>query len=634
VTVATSNPGEGVQFELDGTPLDSLPLTFTPLDWDSPQPVRVIAVDDLLVEATPHTDIVTHSTTSADAPYNGLGFDLTVEITDNDVEGGECVLTITTPDAFTVARVGETVSIEWATQDCASLVSLSLRNEAGPCEDIAASVPNTGSFEWTVTGCPEDRLPTDGFRVEVREIDGVASALSRPFIIAPAPVLASETAPPARLSRYELWSLPVQPDGVDPPQLSEVMTDVFGGQELSDLTWLGFGFEADVLTRDPQIEFGRGYWINTTIPVSPEIGIDGSVPAAGKLALEPGWHIIGTPGTEPVSTTSLRIEHPDGRRLRLEEADSLITVAFFDWVDDEGDLINNGRWVAEGVEAFPLVLDPFEGRMMEVKESCRFVFGAEPPDDGGLARPARAPDPLSWTLTFSVTRGRGADGGIVIGSSPHGTRGRDIYDLPKPPLPGDTVSLSISHSDWPEAPGQYLRSITSDEDRDARWLLRGVGGAESATLRWRGVNDLPADRHAYLQLAPGVIVSLSEVTEIEIDAAATFEVELLVMDTEWDGGTFVSGVSEIRRVFPSPSRSGPVTVSYQIVSPVSRASLSIYDIQGRLVRAFNDLPRTTGVWQIEWDGRNESDRSVGAGVYLLDLRLGRESRTTRHIRLP
>lgn len=59
-------------------------LTFTHGNWNVPQSVTVIAVDDALAEG-PHTATMAHTSASADGNYNGIGVsDVTAGITDND----------------------------------------------------------------------------------------------------------------------------------------------------------------------------------------------------------------------------------------------------------------------------------------------------------------------------------------------------------------------------------------------------------------------------------------------------------------------------------------------------------------------------------------------------------------------
>jgi hypothetical protein len=59
-------------------------LIFTPENWDEPQPVEIVAVDDQLVEGN-HIGTITHTATSTDPNYNGISIDpVTANITDND----------------------------------------------------------------------------------------------------------------------------------------------------------------------------------------------------------------------------------------------------------------------------------------------------------------------------------------------------------------------------------------------------------------------------------------------------------------------------------------------------------------------------------------------------------------------
>ncbi|WP_414521180.1 ExeM/NucH family extracellular endonuclease, partial [Umezakia ovalisporum] len=59
-------------------------LVFTPLNWNIPQEVTVIAVDDGVLEGT-HSTTISHTVTSNDVTYNGLNIaNIVATITDND----------------------------------------------------------------------------------------------------------------------------------------------------------------------------------------------------------------------------------------------------------------------------------------------------------------------------------------------------------------------------------------------------------------------------------------------------------------------------------------------------------------------------------------------------------------------
>jgi hypothetical protein len=60
-------------------------LTFSSLNWDTPQTITISAVDDSSIEVSPHVGVVTHEVTSGDANFNALAIaDRSVGIVDND----------------------------------------------------------------------------------------------------------------------------------------------------------------------------------------------------------------------------------------------------------------------------------------------------------------------------------------------------------------------------------------------------------------------------------------------------------------------------------------------------------------------------------------------------------------------
>jgi flagellar hook assembly protein FlgD len=83
---------------------------------------------------------------------------------------------------------------------------------------------------------------------------------------------------------------------------------------------------------------------------------------------------------------------------------------------------------------------------------------------------------------------------------------------------------------------------------------------------------------------------------------------------------------EIPYVVPSFAASSSASV------PVR---LSVYNLQGQLVRTLVNGPIAAGSHVARWDGRNGGGRQVGNGLYFLRLSVGNEGAvaTSRIIRL-
>jgi hypothetical protein len=78
---------DAAQLIINGDTDGTTSLTFTPSSWSVAQTVNVVAVDDTLVEANPHSSLIVQTASSADALYNVINpADVLVSITENDLQ--------------------------------------------------------------------------------------------------------------------------------------------------------------------------------------------------------------------------------------------------------------------------------------------------------------------------------------------------------------------------------------------------------------------------------------------------------------------------------------------------------------------------------------------------------------------
>jgi flagellar hook assembly protein FlgD len=79
---------------------------------------------------------------------------------------------------------------------------------------------------------------------------------------------------------------------------------------------------------------------------------------------------------------------------------------------------------------------------------------------------------------------------------------------------------------------------------------------------------------------------------------------------------------------PVPNPFNPkTTISFTVVAS-GRVTLRVFDLAGRHVRTLMDETVVSGRHSIEWDGRNDTGRMVGSGVYFYTLEAlgGKETR--------
>jgi len=72
----------------------------------------------------------------------------------------------------------------------------------------------------------------------------------------------------------------------------------------------------------------------------------------------------------------------------------------------------------------------------------------------------------------------------------------------------------------------------------------------------------------------------------------------------------------------APNPFNPVTTICYEVGETAPVEVSIYSVQGRLVRILVNETKSSGRYESIWDGRDERGMSVGSGMYLYRLRIG------------
>ena len=80
----------------------------------------------------------------------------------------------------------------------------------------------------------------------------------------------------------------------------------------------------------------------------------------------------------------------------------------------------------------------------------------------------------------------------------------------------------------------------------------------------------------------------------------------------------------------NPEASDPLDRYTEIYYNVTEqgATIRVYSINGELVRTLAEN-KTEMEDTIEWDGKNDKGRVVGSGVYLVNLKIGKSSKTIK-----
>ena len=120
-------------------------IVFTSANWDTAQTITVTAIDDFVVEASPHNSTITHSATSTDGNYDAIGVSsVTANITDNDT-----AYFSVTGFSFDTAEGGDPIA------------SIGLKLGAEPTANVFIPVSSSDTTEGTVSTSSITFTPID-----------------------------------------------------------------------------------------------------------------------------------------------------------------------------------------------------------------------------------------------------------------------------------------------------------------------------------------------------------------------------------------------------------------------------------------------------------------------------------------
>jgi len=154
ITMTTSDATEGVP--------NPTSLTFTPANWNAPQTVTVIGIDDAFVDGNQVYTIATNPASSTDPKYNGLdAADVSVTNLDNDSAG------------FVVSPTSGLVTSEGGQSDVFTVVLLSQ-----PTDNVTINLSSSDTTEGTIVPSSLTFTPANWNQTQSVTVTGVDDVIA------------------------------------------------------------------------------------------------------------------------------------------------------------------------------------------------------------------------------------------------------------------------------------------------------------------------------------------------------------------------------------------------------------------------------------------------------------------------
>ncbi|MCK4415242.1 MAG: T9SS type A sorting domain-containing protein [Candidatus Eisenbacteria sp.] len=435
----------------------------------------------------------------------------------------------------------------------------------------------------------------------------------------------------APAGRYALVSLPLGfPAGT---RLSDAL------QELGTpgpWTWRGFGLVDGVLTENPLISRGGGYWLATALPHDP-ITVIGFTPAhTVTVPLAEGWSAIGVPDPDiGFPWSAVRVVSSD---TTLAFGDALVSEyiqpQFYWFVDQTPNLVNtDGDYTYSDANCGHSTDNPLGGYLAHVYQPCTLVFPSQGKSAGSGrvqgslsdAQPERrAPPHPEWTIELTAASSHDRERRVTLGTCSGSRVGWDRSDVLNPPFFVGGLRLSIIQEgcSWKE----FMQAYDAADAPRHEWTIRVSGDDDVAALSWSGIARLPEDLGIYLvdRIAGHAVDMRLTSTHDFVLAGGERTLSVLVDPYPYSGNLLSVSRTAIHSIAPNPAF-GRVTIDYEL-GRAGAADLRVFDVTGRQVAVLDTDLKDRGNYSLIW----QVDRAhLAPGIYFARLRSGTATDTRR-----
>jgi hypothetical protein len=366
---------------------------------------------------------------------------------------------------------------------------------------------------------------------------------------------------------------------------------------------------------------GSAFWlVARSAKVNMEVGQSVSVSTTepfDDIVLSRGWNMVGTPFNFTVPWNNVRVGTSSAKSAGVEFYE------FGSEYDSGSSAKKRGAWSSNQ----PLSgMMPWRGYAVWAPNND-MRLSIVPAEKDIVAAKLVAHSEFDWKIQIKVESDQGYDGNNSLGVYRNATEQRDIYDNIEPPMLWDSVSGYFSHADWDDFSGHYTSDIRGDIGRGAVWDF-SVGHNLRNTrvkLEFDGVDSLPVEYSAHvisLDSYGKIDLRKEDVYEFESNGNQRFKIVIGEEDFIKDEMEKISPHrADLAENYPNPFNASTI-IPFQL-SDRGYVSLDIYNIAGQLVHSLIRGEKDPGVYEVQWDGRNQGGQPVGSGVYFSVLKQGK-----------
>jgi hypothetical protein len=485
----------------------------------------------------------------------------------------------------------------------------------------AASVTNRGLeyILWGSDGLSNAREPKEGSRYKSYSVRVKVTGKSGEGIQKPEELIFGRDD-----HAYRMISLPIE---VDDPSAQAVLEDDLGAYDSNDWRFFYWNMlDAEYLEypKTGPLLPGKAFWLITAangkkIDTGPGISIDTAEPFV--MPLRRGWNDIGNPFNFAVEWRDIFV------------ASATDTQKVFgpytyqgDWllkVDLDKMLPWEGYTFYTEYDDISLTIPPLEARTALQKSAKRYKFKN-----------------TDWYYSIAVKIDNAMDSGNYFGFSERATKEWDYdYDFVEPPNVGSYVSLAFPHEEYELFADRYTSDFRNTQEGDI-WHFEVSSNMtdKEAELSFHKHKPLPANYHLTLvDQEANLSVNLLADSSYSFWISAREPVrhfKIIVGDDNFINAQqheMPEEPSEYSLVqnYPNPFN-GSTMISYELKKTI-QVKIAIYNLLAQRVKFIYEGKQEKGYHQYRWDARDDNDRELGTGIYILRLETSEFTSTRKMI---
>ena len=239
-------------------------------------------------------------------------------------------------------------------------------------------------------------------------------------------------------------------------------------------------------------------------------------------------------------------------------------------------------------------------------------------------------EPVIWRVHILFSQQEFSDHSVSLGVATRAKVGLDDLDYRKPRIFSDMPSIYFPHFDWG---GQFATDIRGKMSGNEKWEMEvkcKIG--ETAQLEFTGINTVPDKFDIYLVYKDdGRWVDLRGDSLFQfIPRKRVSKFKILVGDNNFIMNQLDDVLPEefsLGQNFPNPFN--PTTTFPVLILENCEINLSVYTLLGQRIRTIYQGTMEAGKHWMTWDGRDDGNGEVSAGIYIYRLNTNRDFRYSR-----